>query len=58
MTDAIRQFMKMESAGGLVLIIAAVLAILIATRLCSRCTTAPCTAISLACLLHIGLMMA
>ncbi|MBV7300663.1 Na+/H+ antiporter NhaA [Enterovibrio paralichthyis] len=30
MTDAIRQFMKMESAGGLVLIIAAVLAILIA----------------------------
>lgn len=30
MTDAIRQFMKMESAGGLVLIVAAVLAIIIA----------------------------
>ncbi|MEZ8143722.1 Na(+)/H(+) antiporter NhaA [Enterovibrio norvegicus FF-33] len=30
MTDAIRQFMKMESAGGLVLIIAAILAIVIA----------------------------
>ncbi|MGF1708019.1 Na+/H+ antiporter NhaA [Enterovibrio baiacu] len=30
MTDAIRQFMKMESAGGLVLIIAAILAIIIA----------------------------
>ncbi|WP_407332236.1 Na+/H+ antiporter NhaA [Enterovibrio sp. 27052020O] len=30
MTDAIRQFMKMESAGGLVLIVAAILAIVIA----------------------------
>lgn len=30
MTDAIRQFMKMESAGGLVLIVAALLAIIIA----------------------------
>ncbi|EOD78437.1 Na+/H+ antiporter NhaA type [Grimontia indica] len=30
MTDAIRQFMKMESAGGLVLIVAAILAIIIA----------------------------
>lgn len=30
MTDAIRQFMKMESAGGMVLIIAAILAIIVA----------------------------
>ncbi len=30
MTDAIRQFMKMESAGGMVLILAAILAIIVA----------------------------